>query len=164
MSKKILIIAGGLFAVAACACVVLVVGLGVMSSDGDTPARSGQVASVAATPLPVAPSFAEIRQFHDTETEARWKDYRKQIEGTQVIAWRGWVDEVKGDAGHRVVHIDMDPPSELSVAEVSFPMADDVALGLRIDQSVTFTGEIDQAIDFMGLLSIELVRVTLSVD
>lgn len=86
--------------------------------------------------------------------------YRTEIEGTQAIVWRGWVDEVTDKPGRFKLQVDMDAPDEFSVAEISFLVSDDVALGFQIDQEVTFTGEIESATDFLGLLSIEMKRVT----
>jgi hypothetical protein len=90
-------------------------------------------------------------------TEAQWKNYRQEIEGTQVIQWRGWVDEVDGAPGRYEVHVDMDSPDDiLSYAEVSFIVDDDLALSLTPDQAVTFNGVIETAQDFVGALDIEL--------
>ena len=141
-------------------CGTLVVDVAVLSISGGDDTGRPPAPNVTASPIPVAPSFEEIRQNHETMTEAQWKMYRTEIEGTQAIVWRGWVDEVTGKPGRFKLQVDMDAPDAFSVAEISFLVADDVALDFKIDQEVTFTGEIDTATDFLGLLSIEMKRVT----
>jgi hypothetical protein len=118
----------------------------------DTPVPAPMV-----TPVTPAPSFEEIRTNHEAMTEAQWKNYRTQIEGTMVIGWHGWIDEVTGKPGHYKVMIDMDSPDEfLSYPEVGFVVPDDVALILAKDQPVTFSGQIETALDMLGALDITL--------
>jgi hypothetical protein len=156
MNKAWLIIIAGIALVGCCALAITVVILVALPNPpGDTPHMARP--DVTPSPIPLAPSFEEIRAQHDVMTEAQWKQYRTQIEGTQVVAWRGWVDEVTGNPGHYRVHIDMDSPDGfLSYAEVNFVVPDDLALSLQVDQSVMFSGQIETAQDFVGSLSIEL--------
>ena len=156
-SKHLFLTCGVLLSVLICSAAGLVIVLTI--SGGDDTARP-PAPNVTVSPIPIAPSFEVIRQNHETMTEAQWKVYRTEIEGTQAIVWRGWVDEVTGKLGRFKLQVDMDAPDTFSVAEISFLVADDVALGFQIDQEVTFTGEIDTATDFLGLLSIEMKRVT----
>ncbi len=114
------------------------------------------------TPVPSAPPFEEIRASHEAMTEAQWKNYRTQIEGTMVVDWQGWIDEVTGEPGRYKVVIDMDSPDEiLSYAEVRFAVPDDVALGLAKDQPVTFSGQIKAAVDMLGALDVTLEHAEL---
>lgn len=135
---------------------VLAIACGGAASD------KGSIADVTPTPIPPAPSFEEIRVQHDTMTDAQWKNYRSQVEGTAVIGWRGWIDEVGGDKGHYTVMIDMDSPDDVfSYPEVSFVVPDDIALALQIDQPVVFSGQIDAARDILGALDISLKHAKL---
>jgi hypothetical protein len=160
VNKTLIIIIAGAIIVICCAGAVIV-GLVAMSSDGST--SSVARPDVSPTPIPPAPSFEEIRQQHDATTEAQWKQYRSQIEGTQVIGWRGWVDEVTGNPGRYRVRIDMDAPGEIfeGFSEIDFIIPDDVALNLQIGQAVTFSGQIETAQDFMGELDITLEHAEL---
>ena len=95
-------------------------------------------------------------------TDAQWKNYRAQIEGTMVVGWRGWIDEVTGKPGRYRVMIDMDSPDDvLSYPEVKFTVPDDVALSLNIDQPVTFSGQISSVLDMLGALDITLEHAEL---
>ena len=156
-SKHLFLTCGVLLSVLICGAAALVVVLTI--SGGDDTARP-PAPNVTVSPIPVAPSFEEIRTNHEAMTEAQWKVYRTEIEGTQAIVWRGWVDEVTGKPGRFKMQVDMDAPDEFSVAEISFLVSDIVALDFQLDQEVTFTGEIDTATDFMGLLKIEMKRVS----
>ena len=157
-SKHLFLTCGVLLSIFICGALALVVVLSSISTGDETAARP-PAPNVTASPIPVAPSFEVIRQNHETMTEAQWKMYRTEIESTRAIVWRGWVDEVTGKPGRFNLQVDMDAPDEFSVAEISFLVSDDVALDFQIDQEVMFTGEIDTATDFMGLLSIEMKRV-----
>ena len=156
-SKYLFLTCGVLLSVLICGALVVVAVLSI--SGGDDTARPPDP-NVTVSPIPIAPSFEVIRQQHETMTEAQWKVYRTEIEGTQAIVWRGWVDEVTGNPGRFKMHVDMDAPDEFSVDEISFLVSDIVALDFQLDQEVTFTGEIDTATDFMGLLKIEMKRVS----
>jgi hypothetical protein len=115
------------------------------------------------TPIPLAPPFSEIKQKHETMTEAQWKNYRNQIEGTMIIGWQGWIEEVTGKEGRYIAMIDMDSPEAdiLGYPEINFIVSDDVALSLQIDQPVTFSGQIKSAVDVLGALNITLEHATL---
>ncbi len=158
MSKKLLIGCGAAAALTICVVIVLVAVVGIASDGDEAPVLS----SASATPIPPAPSFEEIRAQHEVMTEAQWKNYRTQIEGCQAVAWRGWVEEVTGNPGRYRVRVDMDSPDEfLSVSDVNFAVPDDVALALQKDQPLTFTGQIETAIDFVGSLDITLEHATI---
>jgi hypothetical protein len=140
MKKSTLLIIGVVVVGICCVGIVGVVLIGGLAgSDTASPlTRDSGDPGIAPTPIPPAPSFQEI-------------------EGTQVIQWRGWVDEVDGAPGRYEVHVDMDSPDDiLSYAEVSFIVDDDLALSLTPDQAVTFNGVIETAQDFVGALDIEL--------
>jgi hypothetical protein len=159
MNKKLLI-GIAIVALIGCCIATLIIGAIALSSSSDTPRMARP--DISPTPIPLAPSFEEIRAQHDIMTEAQWKQYRTQIEGTQVVAWRGWVDEVTGNPGHYRVHIDMDSPDGfLSYAEVNFVVPDDLALSLQVDQPVMFSGQIESALDMVGALDITLEHAEL---
>jgi hypothetical protein len=169
MTKKHLLLAVAAVLILCCIGSVLIVMLSPEATT--TPAPKAISASTALppntpvptnTPLPLAPSFEEIRTKHDAMTDAQWKNYRTQIEGTMVVGWQGWIDEVTGKPGRYRAMIDMDPPDDpLSYPEVKFTVPDDLALNLSIDQAVTFSGKISSVMDVLGALDITLEQAEL---
>ncbi len=150
--KKILGILGAL--VLLCACI------GVVMSFGNTGGES-RTATPASTPEP-APSYATIRAQMEGMTEAQFKQYARSLKGKQVH-WTGWVEDVNETLfGNYEVWVDMDAPDELlSVQDVTFDVPADVALSLRLNQKITFTGIIDSALNVLESTQITLSEVTI---
>jgi len=153
--KKILGILGALALL--CACV------GIVMSFGDTSggSRTTAPAAPASTPEP-APSYATIRAQMEGMTEAQFKQYARSLKGKRV-QWTGWVEDVNETLfGNYEVWVDMDAPDELfSVQDVTFDVPADVALSLRRDQKITFTGIIDSALNVLESTQITLSDVTI---
>lgn len=151
MSKKLLIGCGALIAVFVCIAALVVLSL-------SFPAPTGRPASSDATasPIPPAPSFEEIRARHKDEemTDSLWKEYRTEIEGTQAIAWQGQVHDVTDN--YRTVQVNMDPDSFLDTYGITFSVSEDVGRGLKKGQEITFSGQIEDAYDFLGSLQVNL--------
>lgn len=136
--------------VALCACI------GIAMSLGDTNNNSHTTDS-AATPES-APPFSTIRTQMEGMTEAQFKQYARTLKGKQVH-WTGWVEDVNETLlGDYEVWVDMDAPDELfSVQDVTFKVPADVALSLRRDQKITFTGTVDSVLNVL-----ESTQITLS--
>lgn len=102
------------------------------------------------TPFPLAPPYSEILTNMRAMTEVQWDRYRKDIEGTQVISWTGWVEDVTGKAfSSYELQIDMDPPGfQFSTFEIRFDIsAGEEALAIAKDSPITFSGWIGQISD-----------------
>jgi len=102
------------------------------------------------TPSPQAPPYDEIAISMQTMTEVQWNRYREDIQGTQVISWTGWVEDVTEKAfSSYELRIDMDPPrSPDSAFDVRFDIpTGEKALAIAKDSPITFSGWIAQVSD-----------------
>ena len=90
-------------------------------------------------------------------TEAQWKEYARGLKGASV-SWSGWVEDVNEKFfGGYELWVDMDAPDVImSVQDVTFNIPDDLALKLRKDQRVTFTGTIKSVMNVLGSCSVIL--------
>ena len=121
------------------------------------------------TPVPPAPPFEEIRRNHEAMvsgnmTEAKWKNFKDPIKGTQAFQWSGRIYDVERNefSGKYWVRIDMDTTDGLiNISEVSFVVPEETALSYEKGQQLTFSGRIDDIIDIMGTLEITIEDVTL---
>jgi hypothetical protein len=108
------------------------------------------------TPSPLAPPYEEISENMQAMTVVQWNRYREDIEGTQVISWTGWVEDVTEKAFSSCeLQIDMDPPeSRFGTFDVRFDIpTGEEALAIAKDSPITFSGRI-------GLIS-DLSQATL---
>jgi len=101
--------------------------------------------------------FAEIRNNMNRMTEAQWKKYARSLKG-KTISWSGWVEDVNEKFfGGYELWVDMDPPNvAMSVQDVTFEIPDELALKLRKDQRVVFTGTIKSVMNVLGSCSVTL--------
>ncbi len=106
-------------------------------------------------------SYYSMRQKMASMTEAQWKDYARSING-QRVQWTGWVEDVNEKFfGGYELWVDMDSPDELlSLQDVTFDIPADLALKLRKDTRVTFSGTIGSALDVLGSCSVNLEDAT----
>ena len=95
-------------------------------------------------------------------TEAQIKQYARELKGKEVH-WSGWVEDVNETMfGTYEVWVDMDAPDEMfSVQDVTFDVPADVALKLRRDQKINFTGSIDSALNVLESTQINLSDATI---
>lgn len=115
------------------------------------------------TPELPAPPFKEIRSEMEIMTDAQWMKYTEQLKGTRVANWTGWIEDVNEKTfGGYELWIDMDSPDAvLSLYEISFDIPEDLALGFRKDQAVTFSGRIESIRKgIFGECRIQLVNAT----
>jgi hypothetical protein len=147
----------------ACVLAVLVWGLAPTSSAKPAWRLPGQATSTprpiftalptvesTTTPFPQAPPYDEIAVNMQTMTEVQWNRYREDIQGTQVISWTGWVEDVTEKAfSSYELRIDMDPPgSQDSAFDVRFDIpTGEEALAIAKDSPITFSGWIAQVSD-----------------
>jgi hypothetical protein len=103
------------------------------------------------TPFPPAPPYGEISENIQTMTEAQWNRYREEIEGTQVVSWTGWVEDViEKTFSSYELQIDMNPPeSLLSHFDVKFDIPKgEEALAIVRESPIIFSGRIDSISGF----------------
>jgi hypothetical protein len=101
-------------------------------------------------------TFETVRSNMNEMTDAQFKNYTKSLVG-QTITWDGWVEEVKEKFfGGYECWIDMDAPKELSVQDVTFPIDENLAMQLRKDKRVQFTGTIKSVYNILGSCSVSL--------
>lgn len=167
----------------ACVLAVLVWGLAPTSSAKPAWRLTGQATSTprpTSKPLPMvestttlspqAPPYDEIFISMQTMTEVQWNRYREAIEGTQVISWTGWVEDVAEKTFSSCeLRIDMDPPeSQDSAFDVRFDIpTGEEALAIAKDSPITFSGRIDQVSDLSQadiVISLEDVAWTIESD
>lgn len=85
-----------------------------------------------------------IKANEKSMTEAQFDQFLDQhVEGKSVW-WKGWVDDVERDGDSYRVKVDMDSPDTLfSVPEIWLDnVSEYTALRLKVDQKVTFSGQI----------------------
>jgi hypothetical protein len=123
---------------------------GIVASTPRPTSKPLPTAESATTPFPQAPPYDEIAINMQTMTEVQWNRYREDIEGTQVISWTGWVEDVTEKTLRSYeLKIDMDPPeSQISTFDVRFDIsAGEEALAIAKDSPITFSGRIVQISD-----------------
>lgn len=152
--KKILAILAGVAVLCICAGIAVTV-----SNQNGATASRGNVVSATLEP---APPFETIRAEMDGMTEAQFKQYARSLKG-KTVNWSGWVEDVNETVfGTYEVWVDMDAPDELfSVQDVTFDVPADVALNLRRDQKIRFTGLIDSAHNVLESTQIDLSDATI---
>jgi hypothetical protein len=121
------------------------------------PTPTARLASTSA-PIAPAPAFEEIRSIMGQMTDAQWNQYSISLEGLTATEWVGWVEDVNEKTfGGYELWVDMDPPEEtFSVQDVTFDIPEDIALEIRRDSKVTFSGRIISVMNIMGSLQILL--------
>ena len=109
------------------------------------------------SPVFAAESFQQIRTKMGSMTDLQFKEYGKSLKGEQV-QWVGWVEEVKEKFfGGYEVWIDMDSPAEqFSVQDLAIEVPKEIALKLKKDQKVTFTGTISSVMSVLGSCQVSL--------
>lgn len=124
--------------------------------------RPSPTPSLSPTPAPTALPFAQIRQNVAGMTEAQWKTYLPTLDGQLVENWTGWLDNVDQSGSRYTALVDMDPPDDfLSTYDISFQVSQDLALQLKLDQPITFSGRIERVSEFLGSLTLHLADVTI---
>ena len=163
---------GCLIAVVALVLLAVVIGVLSQGSGSETPQKAdsagGPVATATQgptpTPLTPAPPYAEIRSKVESMTEAQWKAYLPTLEGMLVENWTGWITEVNVTGGKYELWVDMDSPDDpFSVQDIYFPIPEDRALELQIDEKVTFSGRIKSVSELLGSVTLHLEDVTFEV-
>jgi hypothetical protein len=89
-------------------------------------------------------------------TDVQFERYAKSLKG-QTVTWVGWVEEAKQKLlGGYEVWIDMDHPQKLSVQDVTFDVSEAVAMKVRKDKRVQFTGRIKSVQNVLGSCQVDL--------
>lgn len=112
-----------------------------------------------ATARPIAPPYNEIVENVKGKTEAQWKAYLPTLEGNSVIDWTGRVGEVNVMRDGYELWVNM--RSTFSSRDVVFDISDDIALELKMDQAVVFSGTIDRVTEFLGSVTVHLKDASL---
>lgn len=128
--------------------------------------ESTSVAKPTVTPAPIAPPYEEICAPMVGMTEAQWKQHTANLTNSIATDWTGWVEDVNVKAfGGFELLVDMNAPDALmSVQDVTFDIADDIALRFSKDQPVTFTGAISSISNIIGSCQVRLEGVLVSPD
>ncbi len=116
------------------------------------------------TPAPLLPSVGVLRANAEEMTDAQWKAYARTLRGRRVEGWTGWVEDVReGFFGGYEVWIDLEPPDVwMSVQDVYFDVPREVALLLKKDQRVVFSGTVDFVDRTLGAVQIKLKEATIA--
>lgn len=114
--------------------------------------------SVPPTAAATAPRFADIWANMQGMTEAQYEHYFDGLEGHKAVNWTGWVSDVDERlSGRYRVRIDMVWPNTiLSTNVVKFTVPESVALSLRKNERVRFSGYINRISEVLGSLVITL--------
>ncbi|MBN1887854.1 MAG: hypothetical protein JW850_07675 [Thermoflexales bacterium] len=162
MSKTLKWGCGGLAALTVC----LVVGIVLVSLAGGGTSSSGvsgsaAKASASVTPAPEAPTYAGIKAKIDGMTDAQRNAYLGGLKGYRVVNWSGKVCDVSEMAGSYLIHVsvDLENDSFLCTSEILWRLTKDEALQYQKDQSVSFSGVIDQVNELAGTFSFQLKDV-----
>lgn len=106
-------------------------------------------------------SFAKIRERirQGRDTEVQLSALREKLRG-QRVTWTGWVDDVSRAGGNSYeVLVDMDPPDDLSVYDVSFITDNAQAAQWKQERKIRFQGTIREFQNIWGSLDIKLHSV-----
>ena len=108
-----------------------------------------------------AVSFLTIRKNMAEMTDLQFKRYAAGLEG-KTVSWKGWVEEVKERfLGGYSCWVDMDSPAvSMSVQDVTFDVPESVALKLKKDQQLRFTGKIEDVMSLLGSCQVNLAKGT----
>ena len=130
----------------------------------DIPTEAPPPAPTDTPPLPqtpTAPPFEEIRSQMKDMTEAQRNEYIRSLKGLRISNWAGWVHDVyEESSGGYKLYVTLNPPPGdiLNAYDVTLDITDDIALQLKKDQPITFSGQIDSVNEVAGvLISIHLV-------
>ncbi|MBI9036127.1 MAG: hypothetical protein JEZ03_16830 [Bacteroidales bacterium] len=139
---------------------VSTVDIGSANSTKTTPPSTPKPEPTMTSTVVLAPSMQEIVDTTKGMTDAQREHYFDTLRGNHVVLWQGKVKEVdEGELfGGYTVLIEM-TSSNLGY-DVSFPVTEEVALSLNLEQEITFSGTIDYASDLLGL-SVRLEDVTI---
>ena len=106
-----------------------------------------------------APNYYQIRSNMEKMTEVQFSSYTKGLIG-QKVTWTGYVSEVsEGWFGGYKVLIDMDPPTSLSVQDITIEIPESIAMKFTKNKKVTFTGVIESIIEVLSTCQVSLKNV-----
>lgn len=116
------------------------------------------------TPVPLAPPFDEIRTNMNAMTDAQWEAYTPGLKGLAVVDWQGWVEDVSAENfGAYKILVDMDSPQELfSLYDVEFHIKGALALRLRKDSAIAFSGKIKRVYKVLGTMLVDVDEVSIA--
>lgn len=102
------------------------------------------------TPLPTAPAIEEIIKENEDMTDAQRNRYNEELANTRVENWTGTVIDVdEGEIfGGFTIYVDM--VKNRPGAEVHIEVSEEVALAIRKDAEITFSGDIKSITDLFG--------------
>jgi hypothetical protein len=141
-----------LFAGFSCILAMVVV---LRNGNGNQSIKPTSLPTYTATPVTYAEPYLTITSKVSNMTEAQLEAYLATLLGKTVNSWTGWIEEVKVVGNSYELWVDMDPPDVLfSIHDVAFPIPNDIALKLQIDQQITFSGRIVSADDFLGTIDL----------
>lgn len=106
-----------------------------------------------ATPLPpLAPSMSEMLAAREAQTDVQFDGYQDQLKGQRVAQWSGEVTDVvkRGLLTERyMAYVDVLPDNFGDEVHLELPA--ELAMTLQKGQIITFSGTIDNTIEFGGL-------------
>jgi hypothetical protein len=128
----------------------MLAGLAAVGSNTSSQASAEQ-AQIAATARVPSPPFEEILANYREMTDAQWNAYAETLVGKRATDWTGRITEVdEGELmGDFTVFVQGTGTEFLENIYIDVP--EDVAMQLRKDQRITFSGDITLASNAMGL-------------
>jgi hypothetical protein len=131
------------------------------AGGGQTSSAPPRKETSAPAPVSSTVNFLTIRKNMEGMTDLQFKRYADGLKGKKVI-WTGWVEEVKERfLGGYDCWVDMDSPGAMmSVQDVTFDVSESVAMKLKKDNKIRFTGTIKSVMSVMGSCQVNLEKGT----